>query len=897
MAAGTRAEKPPVPFDLYSTIKKIMEKTPGKYRLEKWLFYGTAAAAAALALRAFSGKAPASIQNFSYYANRGELIFHAVHSKAASYSMPLLSFLASAAHHLAFDPALPAMAAALLLCLAAYGLGAKRGGPARGAIFALAAAVTTITCAAPEVEQLLYSLFLLVFLSLELRRQEEGGLTLSVAAGLAASASMLIRSPLFAFPPLALLFQRLSSRPKAGWLPAAALFLVCAYLPLAPWARLNNSLFGHVILFEEERSTCNIITGASGIVFTIEGDARSFAGLSRTESVYPWAVKTVLSSPGRYASAVVRRAWHVFLMFPLLFLLAGAGLYLGRRSPEARALAFFSGYFIFIHCLLSIEERYFYPLRYPLSLLAAGGVWALIKKAGLPSEERGKDYFTAPIFALILAAMAGTLAVVWRYPAAARPGLIAVTRGLEKYPSDSWLHRKKGEILLSLDLTREGLEALGRDCSLSREQDRCYITGVLGSDSPGEPPRVGNYYELLLVKLMRELELGKEEAARQTLAAALKSWEGEKNAIKGVQFKEDARNLQRIKESNKTFWDMDISAALVYLPPEKRAGALERLSKLTFLTPKLRTLQLQNNKNPSAPEKKELAGLEQSLALELPESEFDWKGTARALAAELLRGGPLTPARQEGELGLLLALDLGPEKTASSFETHSAPAGRAARAAAAAWLAASSGKPYSFEARALADADPSNFAYTLALLKAENFSPGSLKAAAENLKKNPYPLAAGALAAARKGDPAVAATLARAAAKAGKLGELGWNTAMLALQESGNYKAELELAELALREHPDSSQLMNNRGVTRHLSGDAAGARLDFEAAVRAQPGNVSALMNLGAVLEAAGEKEKAREIYGKAASGARSAQQKVEAGRALARLEAAGYAGEGNRP
>ena len=866
-----------------------MEKTREKAAPGKWLFYLAAAAAAALAVKTFLGREPASIQNFTYYANRGELLFHAVSGKAASYSMPLLSLLASAAQHLAFNPALPAMAAALLLCLAAYGLGAKRGGPARGALFALASAAATIPCPAPEAEQIIYSLFLVVYLNLELLRQE-GGLACSASAGLAAAASMLIRSPLFAFPPLAVVFQRFSSRPKPGWLPAAALFLVCAYLPLAPWARLNHSLFGHVILFEEERSSCNIITGASGIVYTIEGDARSFAGLSRTESVYPWAVKTVLAKPGRYAFSVVKRAWRVFLMFPVLFLLAAAGFLLCRKNQEARLLAFFSAYFIFIHCLLSIEERYFYPLRYALAMLAAGGAWALVRKAGLAAEERGKDYFTAPLFALMLAATAGTLAVVWRYPAAVRPALIAVTRELEKYPSDPWLHRKKGEILLSLDLTREGLKSLEHACVLSGEQNLCYITGVLKAAEPKDPPRLGSYYELLLAKLMRELELGRQEAARRTLSAALENWQGEKNAIKGVQFKEDAQNLARIKESNKSFWDMDIASALVYLRPEKRAAALAGISGLTPLTPKLRALLLRHKEKLAAPEKSELAGLEQRLALELPESEFEWSATARALAVELLRGGARPPARVEGALGRLLALDLDPKKTASSFETYSAPAGRAARAAASAWLAASAGKDYAREARALADTDPSDFTYALVLLKAENFSAKSLEAAAENLEKHPYPLAAGARAFALKGDGATAESLARAAARAGGLTELGWNTAMLALQESKRYQAELELAELALREHPGSAQLMNNRGVTKHLAGDAAGARKDFEAAVRTEPSNGSALMNLGAALEAASEKAKAAEIYRRAAKTAGSGPLKPEAERALARLAATGY-------
>lgn len=860
-----------------------MEKTRAKDSREKWLFYGASAAAAALAARAFLGSAPASVQNFAYYADRGELLFHAVSSKAISYSMPLLSLLVSAAGHFFFDPALPAGAAALLLCFASYGLGARGGGRARGALFAFAAAAATLTCAAPEAEQVLYSLFLLVYLSLEFRRQADEGLSSSAAAGLAAGASMLIRSPLFAFPPLAVLFRRLLPGRKTGWLAAAALFLVCAYLPLAPWARLNHILFGRLIIFEEERSTCNIITGASGIVYTIEGDARAFAGLSRTESVYPWAIRTVLENPGRYAFSVARRAWRVFLMFPLLFLLAGAGFFLSRKDPLARLLAFFSSYFILIHCLLSVEERYFYPLRYALALLAAGGAWELARRAGAASEERGRDYFTLPLFALVLAAAAGTLGVVWRYPGAAKPALIAVNRELENYRSDAWLHRKKGEILLSLDLTREGLDSFEAACAVSGARDLCYISSAMKSPAPQDPPPLENYYELQLVKLMRELELGREAAAKETLAAALENWRGEKNSIKGVQFKEDENNLARIKESNKTFWDMDLVNALTYLPPEKRAGALALLSRLTPLTPKLRAIWLRNKTTLSASEKSEKEELRVKLGMELPEAEFEWGGTARALAAELL-GGPRGPAGAGGELGLLLGLGLEPEELVSVFDTHCGEcAGPAVKAAARAYL--SGGKDRVKEARKLAAADPGNFAYALALLKSEDFSPEALKAAGENLKDHPYPLAAGALAWAQKGGRKEAVTLARAAALTNKLDKNGWSLALLAAQEAGDYKTGLEIAGLALRQNPGSSLLLNDRGVLRSLSGDATGAGKDFEAAVAADSLNFSALMNLGASLERAAEKEKAAQAYGRALGAARPGTEKLDAEQALSRV------------
>ena len=857
-----------------------------KPRREKAFFLAAAAAAAALAAWAFWGKVPPSVQNFSYYADRGEILLHAAADKAASFSMPLPSLAAAAASHLGFDPSWLARLAGLLLCLPAYALGARGGGRARGAVFALAAALAGITCASPEAEQALYSLLLLLFLDLELKRQAAGGTGAAALAGLAAGFTLLVRSPLFAFPPLAALFQYFSLKPRPKtWLVSTAVFLACAWLLLVPWARLNHSLFGKTILFEEGRPACNVITGASGIVFTIEGDARAFAGLSREESVYPWAVKTVLENPGRYALAVARRLGHVLLMFPVLFLLAAAGLLLGRKKTEARFLAFFSAYFILIHCLLSIEERYFQPLRYALALLAAGGAWELLKKI-IPGGKPGRDYFTPPLFALALLAAALTLGVVWRYPGASRPPLIAAELGLKKYPGDPWLYRKKGEALLALDLTARGLASLEQACALSGAPDLCYITSVLKAAAPAGPPQLENRYELLLVKLMRELELGRQAEAGAAYAEALEIWRSEKNSIKGPPRAEDAGHLARLKETNRTFWDLDLAAALAYLPPEKRAVALRRLSGLAPLTPKLRALQLGWTAVLTGAEKRELAALRRELARDLPQTEAALGAAARELAAELL-SGKAPPAGTEGELGLLLALRLEPAQTVSTFDTHcGAGCGPAARAAAEAFLSDGAGRLAA--ARRLAAADPDNFSYALILLEQEDFSAPALAAAAERLKGHPYPLAAGALAWTRRGDGPAAVRLARAAAAAGGMGEQGWAETLHALQEAKAYSEGLAAASLALREHPGSSMLLNNRGVLRSLSGDAAGALADFEAAA-AGPENFSALMNLGAALEHSGNRAAAERAYERAGRAAFSDRGRIDAGRALARARKPG--------
>ncbi|OIN99717.1 MAG: hypothetical protein AUJ51_12005 [Elusimicrobia bacterium CG1_02_56_21] len=575
---------------IFSRLRPGSLKQPAKNLRRHWLFWVLAALAAGAAGWQFAHRQANLAQNLDY-SDRGEMIIHGVRARAVSYSMPLLSLLGAAQRHLAFNPALPARAAELLLCLAAFGLGSRGGGPARGALFALSAALVSLSYKTHETEQALYSLALLLFLNLELLRQSGRGLLISAASGAAAGITLLIRSPLFFFPPLASAsgyFYNKTGGKK--WLLGSLLFLLCAYLPLAPWARLNHGLFGRLILLEQERPTCNIITGAMGMVYTIEGDARAFAGLSRTESVYPWAIKTVLAHPYVYAASVVERIRQVFLMFPYLFLLAGFALFL-KRSREKNFLAFFCGYFILIHCLLSIEERYFYPLKYVLALIAAGGVWELIKKAGLAAEEEGRDYFTMPLFLLTALLAAYGMSFVYRYPSSARPGLIALEPEIKKHPSEPWLLKEKGKILLSFDLTAGGLEAVSEACALGKSPGPCYITAALKAGKPAAPPAepIG-YYELLLVKMLRETELGRAADAKKTFKLVRQYWLKERNLIRGIPKKTDKPVLERIIETNKSLWNTDIYSALFYFPPGARPEIIKRLGRITRITPELERL-------------------------------------------------------------------------------------------------------------------------------------------------------------------------------------------------------------------------------------------------------------------------------------------------------------------
>lgn len=830
-----------------------------KTREETLLFWSLAALAAAAGAWLVFGQRAYSVQNFEFYADRGETLFHAVRSRAVSYSMPLLSLLVSSArYHLDLNPGSLAKFAGLLIALPAFAIGARGGGRARGALFALAALLAGLGGGSIEAEQVVYSLTVMLFLALELRRQDEGGAALGALSGLAAGLSLLVRSPLFAFPPLAALYQRFSLKPRS-WLLPTLVFLACSFVLLLPWVRLNRAVHGRAILFEEERSTCNIITGASGIVYTIEGDARAYAGLSRTESPYPWAVKKILSSPGNYAGAVAKRLWQTFLLLWPLFVAAGAGLALWR-GRQARFLAFFCGYFVLLHCLLSIEERYFYPLKFPLALLAAGGLWELLKD--LAAGEPLRDRLSPALLAALLLPSAAALALVWRYPGAARPPLIALEKELARFPSDPWLHKKRAEALFSFDLPDRGRSDLRIACGFGAN-DACCLNSALAGQLPGACAESESLYELLLVKTLRELQLGRNADAAETFGKAKRHWLEEHNGIKAMPYKSDEKHLEQIIATNRTLWDMDIYSALLYWRPSERWAIVERLGALTTITPKLHALALAG-KSPLKPaERAELEALERRLGPELQASEFEWDRSQRELELELLRRGG-EPPHAEGSLGRLLALKLTPEETLDAFGAG----GRSGRTTPADLALAFIARPGDPQAAGLADRDPDDFALRLIALKAENFSPAALKAAAAALDKHPYPLAAGAALYAARGDKAEALELAAEAARRGGLGEEGWQRLLLAAQYAQDYKAGLGWAESALKEQPGSAELRNARGMLKKFSGDNAGARADFAAAA-SDGKNFSALMNHGAELEAAGEKEKAAGAFRLAAAAA----------------------------
>lgn len=814
-------------------------KTP-RPPYDRYIFTASAAGAALAALAAASGRV-ALVQALSLYAERGELLLHAVRSKAVSYSMPLISLLAAGASHLGFGIDLPARAAALAACLAAYAIGA-RGGKARGALFALAAALSLASAGGLEAEQAVYTASVLIFLALELRRQEEGGLALAAASGAAAAATLLTRSALFAFPPLAAAFHYFSARPRAGrWLAASALLLFCAYAPLLSWARLNHAVHGRAILFEEERPVSNIITGAMGMTYTIEGDARPLAGLSRTESVYPWAARQVLSHPGRYAAAVARRVWAAFGMLPLLFALAALGFAAGR-GRESRLLAFFAAFFVLMHCLLSIEARYFYPLRPVLAMLAASGLWDLLKRRGLVEGGGPGLRLEYPLFAAAALPAAFAVGVTLRYPGAAAPGLIALDRELAYRPAEPWLLRAKAELLFRAGLAEEGRALLSRACALDRDPAGCYIQDTLTSLSPAEPPGNDDPYLLYFPHLLRRLQLGDTSGAKAAYDAAYSGWLTQHNGIKGPPGSYTREELDRIVGANRSFWDSDIYAALYYFPAGERVKIISRLASLAPLTPALKTFKAASAAEARGEES--LENFDDSLAYLDSLLKKPWLA--------LPRGPGLTPedaalaralrktASDGGLAPFLMSFEPSASGVAELYENSSSPAA----------LADAAGR--------LAGAHPKNPVYPLLGWLAAGRGAETMSIA---MLRSPALLVSAARTLAAAGDPG-AKLLAAEAEKSPVLSDAGRAELALLWQDLGEYTRAIRLIYGLLGRDPRAPELLNSRGVLLVFMKRPSEAEAAFRAAHTADPAHMGASMNLAARLAARGVKSEAAALY-----------------------------------
>ncbi|GEM_PF-2954179 len=524
---------------------------------------------------------------------------------------------------------------------------------------------------APEdLEQAVFSCFLLTALALGVRRRGAETAGNAAVAGLALGATFLVRSSAVSFPFIwsahELCFTRGPLRARA-W--RAAVLAGCVFVPLLPWAALTWSAAGTPSFFEHGRADTNIVTAVLGSVYTIEGNFREMAGLQPGEGVYGWAARTIAASPLAYLSSVLVRLKHILAQQPWLAAAAAAGTALTRAAAGRFLLPALACGFMFTHSLMSIETRYLEPLWLLLCCAAAPGLARLARGFPVRADWIPAVSSAASACFSVLALAAVTRALLWpvapgdafyaarRDPARANPYLL-------RYGAAHALHAGDHEGLLFF--TRAAAAAgLQRALAALASLESGGVFWSLPEDwSHGWlKPK-----DLHVIKGLRQLELGRDAEARETFAAtqARALW-----LVRGLERGVD-RDIAAKAAAADDFRKGAVLEALHYWPPERRLRLLEKLGRALPPTPEETTararLLLAGGRPREAAAALDSAGTPRTAALAREAVELYAAAGSRRRARELFdaffaegRGGAgrevyLLAALQAGRLESALAV-------------------------------------------------------------------------------------------------------------------------------------------------------------------------------------------------------------------------------------------------
>lgn len=406
----------------------------------------------------------------------------------------------------------------------------------------------------------------------------------------ALGSSLLLRSTFAFLPPLLLLYDRLSraQRPKGR-----VLLLLVPYLFLAPWIAMNGIRYGAFVPFEKQTADSNVVTAALGLPKTAELDVTALVGGSpRPESVLRWAATEIARHPLRYARGCFGRLFFVFRLYPVLFALALLAVYRRRRDEAFRHVGLLCAYYAAVHCLMSVEERYFVPLRPVLAALAAGLV--LGPPAAADRDDRAAIVWTdgAALLGLCLSLFA--LEAVTAHALALGRGLVpeqALEQALARPPHDAWLLHQRAKAAL----TRGAADEAARDLASALELqpslpgarlDLAWALAQRGKPALlsefGTPARGNEAVALHFYRAAAKHRARDETAARQEIEAALGVWRAAEGDRGGAEV-EDAALAAKLEESSlRRFAAL---AGPLLLTPDDRAGLAAAAARAPALGP------------------------------------------------------------------------------------------------------------------------------------------------------------------------------------------------------------------------------------------------------------------------------------------------------------------------
>ena len=253
---------------------------------------------------------------------------------------------------------------------------------------------------------------------------------------------------------------------------------------LLPWVYMNWRVYGIFALFEHNRAVQNIMSGASGFIYTLDG-AYLALGLPPDVQVFSWAVKTILGHPVVYMSAVLERMFTEFTWYPWLFTAFLTAFLRFRSNEKMQMLGLFAAYFVIIHSLLSIDPRYFYPV-WPTLILGACALLGLKNVGFRAGAWTGKVFFGVLLVPLLIAYMLASMRLL-EYAHSAALSNVLVKRKADLslsvspavYTYAAQIEQHQGDLELAYSYARQGL--LGRN-SYEAVKTYAYALVLTGKD-------------------------------------------------------------------------------------------------------------------------------------------------------------------------------------------------------------------------------------------------------------------------------------------------------------------------------------------------------------------------------------------------------------------------------
>lgn len=547
-----------------------------------------AAAFCALAWH-FSYDPAAAAAEFWKYPSGGRLLA-GIPGGETAWNLPLYPVFLAAVMNLGLNPALVFVGLRLgLYALVFFSGGLLRGWWAGIGALALTGLAEALSGWAYDGEQAFYALFLLMTLALLLAGRRKPTARNGVLAGLAAGAAMLVRGPLLLFPPLAALCD--AAYGEAGprtLFKRAALFLLASYILLLPWALFTRSVTGRVALAESGRAASNLIAGARGAIYTMEGDSARLAGPEGADGAFLLYARQFTKAPGPFLLAALRRAWLMFLFAPLLFVLALAAAALGREPDRLRIFCL-PLYFFLVHSLVPFDARYLLPMLYLLPPLAAAGL-VPERLAGPPGPAAAA---VTAVFSVSLGLVLFTEVLVAAYPARAGRAAAAgsFSEALDRFPADANLRGLKCRLLWAAGDDAGFGKCLAGIGEYGDPAGACFLAA--GRGDTGALARVpdGRKADCLAAKMLAELAAGDRAAGAETFRRAFAAYGASNNMLRAAPYAADRALADAIRTDVDGFFDRHVYRAVLFWPPERMAGLLGELERIAPFGGRLKRLQ------------------------------------------------------------------------------------------------------------------------------------------------------------------------------------------------------------------------------------------------------------------------------------------------------------------